>query len=220
MTLAGAGMHVGVHYNTSRAEADDTCRSIQLAGGSATLFQADLMERSACRKLIDDVLQTFGRLDVLIPSAASFERITYDALDDAAWDRSLDLNLASQFALAQRATQALRNSQGSIVFLTCTSATRPMRNYLPYVVSKGALRQLMRTLALELAPHVRVNAVAPGTVLPPENMSESDVTRLASRIPLGRIGTPEDIAESVLFLVRSPFVTGHEIIVDGGRTLG
>ena len=103
--------------------------------------------------------------------------------------------------------------------VTCSSTQTPMRNYLPYVVSKGATRQLMRTLALELAPEVRVNAVAPGTVLPPEDMTSEAVASLASRIPLGRIGRAEDVAEAVLFLVTAGFVTGQELFVDGGRSL-
>jgi pteridine reductase len=105
------------------------------------------------------------------------------------------------------------------VFVTCSSATVPMRNYLPYVVSKGALKHLMKTLALELAPEVRVNAVAPGTVLPPPSYDAVAVERLARAIPLGRVGTPQDIARAVVFLASSPFVTGHELSVDGGRSV-
>jgi pteridine reductase len=105
------------------------------------------------------------------------------------------------------------------VFITCSSATLPFENHLPYVVSKGALKQLMRTLALELAPLVRVNAVAPGTVLPPADMKTEDIERLARRIPLERTGRADDIARAVTFLVKSPFITGQEIVVDGGRTI-
>jgi pteridine reductase len=94
-----------------------------------------------------------------------------------------------------------------------------MKNYLPYVVSKGALRHLMKTLALELAPDVRVNAVAPGTVMPPSSYDAAAVARLARAIPLARVGSPEDIARAVLFLASSPFVTGHELTVDGGRSV-
>jgi pteridine reductase len=129
------------------------------------------------------------------------------------------LNLGSPFALAHRAIPALRAAHGSIVFVTCTSATRPFRNYLPYVVAKGALRQLMRTLALELAPDVRVNAVAPGTVLPPEDMPGAAVDRLVAHIPLGRTGTAQDVADAVVYLARASFVTGDELIVDGGHVL-
>jgi pteridine reductase len=220
LALGRARMRVAVHYRSSRAGAEATAERIRAAGGEATLFSADLADRDAARRLADETLAAFGGLDLLVASAASFERLRYDDLDDAAFDRSLALNLASPFALAHRLTPALRASRGSMVFVTCTSATAPYKNYLPYVVSKGALRQLMRTLALELAPDVRVNGVAPGTVLPPENMDAAAVARLVEKIPLGRHGTAEDVAQAVLYLAGAPFVTGEEIVVDGGRTVG
>ncbi|HEV8247352.1 MAG TPA: SDR family oxidoreductase [Polyangiaceae bacterium] len=219
LALGAAGARVAVHYHESQAGADETCRLIRDAGGEAIALPADLTDRDQARTLVDRSVSELGGLDLLVASAASFERIAYDELDDAAFDRSLALNLATPLALAQRASPALRQAHGSIVFITCSSATVPFRNYLPYVVSKGALRHLMRTLALELAPAVRVNAVAPGTVLPAEDMSEASVGRLADRIPLGRIGSPDDVARAVIYLATARFVTGHELVVDGGRTV-
>jgi pteridine reductase len=105
------------------------------------------------------------------------------------------------------------------VFITCASTTVPMRNYLPYVVSKAATKQLMRVLSLELAPDVRVNAVAPGTVLPPDDMDPEVTQRLVGRVPLSRVGEASDVAEAVAYLASAPFVTGQELIVDGGRTV-
>jgi len=220
LTLGHARMRVAVHYRSSRAGAEVTAERIRAAGGEAELFSADLADRGEARRLADETLAAFGGLDLLVASAASFERLRYDDLDDAAFDRSLALNLASPFALAHRLTPALRASRGSMVFITDTCATAPFKHYLPYVVSKGAVRQLMRTLALELAPDVRVNAVAPGTALPPESMDAGAVARLVEKIPLGRHGTAEDVAEAVLYLAQAPFVTGEEIVVDGGRTVG
>ena len=190
-----------------------------LGRGSAVLVQADLAEREQARSLVDRALQLLGGLDVLVPSAANFERIALADVDDAAWDRSLDLNLASPFALVQRAVPALRAARGSVTFISCSSATVPMRSYLPYVVSKGAVKHLMKTLALELAPEIRVNAVAPGTVMPPASYDASAIERLSRAIPLGRVGSPADIAAAVVFLASSPFVTGHELAVDGGRSV-
>lgn len=210
-------MRVGVHYHESRAGAEETALAIRDAGGEALLLQADLSDRARARELADRAASELGGLDLLVASAASFERVAFDAIDDAAFDRSIGLNLASPFALAHRLTPALRASRGSIVFVTCTSATSPYRNYLPYVVSKGALRHLMRTLAVELAPDVRVNAVAPGTVLPPETTTPEALSRLVQKVPLARQGQPEDVARAVLFLAQSPFVTGEEILVDGGE---
>jgi pteridine reductase len=217
IALGKAGMRVGVHYHSSRSGAETTARSIEDAGGEALLFEADLSERERARDLVDRAVAELGGLDLLVASAASFERVPFDAVDDAAFDRSISLNLASPFALAHRAAPALKRSRGSIVFITCTSATSPYRNYLPYVVSKGALKHLMRTLAVELAPDVRVNAVAPGTILPPESTPPEALARLIRKVPLERQGDADDIARAVLFLAQSPFVTGEEILVDGGE---
>jgi pteridine reductase len=217
LALASQGMRLGVHYNSSRTDAEAALEDFRAAGGDGVLLAADLRDRDAARSLVDSAVDALGGLDLLVCSAASFERVPLEDVDDAAWDRTLGLNLGSQFALAQRALPALRKSHGSIVFITCSSATTPFRNHVPYVVAKGALKQLMRTLALEVAPEVRVNAVAPGTVLPPEELDPAVVRRLAQSVPLRRTGSAEDIADAVVFLARSPFITGHEIAVDGGR---
>ena len=220
VALGSQGMRVAVHYRFSHAGALAVCAAIEAAGGTAEPFAADLADRRAVRGLVDAVVERFGGLDLVVASAANFERVPFDEIDDDAWDRTLQLNLASPFALVQRARPALRASGGSVVFVTCTSATVPYRHYLPYVVSKGAVQKLVRALALELAPEVRVNAVAPGTVLPPPEMDAALLERLASRAPLARIGTAEDVADAVVYLARAPFVTGQEILVDGGRTIG
>lgn len=217
LALARQGMRLGLHHHTSQEAARETLEDVRDAGGDGVLLAADLDDRDAARALVDRAVAELGGLDLLVASAASFERVSLDRVDDAAWDRSLGLNLASQFALAQRALPALRATRGSIVFVTCASATTPFRNYLPYVVAKGGLRQLMRVLALELSPDVRVNAVAPGTVLPPDELAPEAVERLARSVPLGRTGTPDDVAEAVVYLARASFVTGHELLVDGGR---
>lgn len=219
VALGAEGMQVAVHYRESGEGAQHTATQIAASGGSSVLLAADLTSRDQARALVDRALNELGGLDLVVASAASFERVPLEAVDDAAWDRSLDLNLASPFALVQRAVPALRAARGSIVFITCSSATVPMRNYLPYVVSKGALKHLMKTLALELAPEIRVNAVAPGTVLPPPSYDPAAVERLARAIPLARVGAPQDIARAVVFLASSPFVTGHELSVDGGRSV-
>jgi len=219
VALGTQGMHVAVHYRESRAGAEQTAALIRESGGSAVLLQADLAEREQARGLVDRAVAELGGLDVLVPSAANFERIALADVDDQAWDRSLDLNVASPFALVQRAVPALRAARGSVTFISCSSASVPMRGYLPYVVSKGAVKHLMKTLALELAPEVRVNAVAPGTVMPPAAYDAAAIERLARAIPLARVGSPEDIARAVVFLSTSPFITGHELAVDGGRSV-
>ncbi len=219
LALGRAGMQVGVHFHTSAAEADATCALVIEAGGAAIPLHADLATRDGARQLVDDAIGKLGGLDLLVPSAAAFEMASLEEVTDAAWDRMLALNLTSPFTLAQRAAPHLRATRGAIVFITCSSATVPFRRHLPYVVSKGALRHLVRALSLELAPDVRVNAVAPGTVLPPDDMAAQALERIRGRIPLGRFGTPEDVADAVVYLAGAPFVTGHEIHVDGGRTV-
>ncbi len=219
LALGAQGMRVAVHYRESRTGAEHTATEIQKSGGEALLLSADLSSRSAARDLVDRAVAELGGLDLLVASAASFERVPLAEVDDAAWDRSLSLNLATPFALVQRAAPALRAARGSVVLITCSSASVPMKNYLPYVVSKGALKHLMKTLALELAPEIRVNAVAPGTVMPPAAYDAAAIERLERAIPLGRVGSPDDIAAAVVFLASSPFVTGHELAVDGGRSV-
>jgi pteridine reductase len=219
LALGSEGMQVAVHYRESRSGAERTAEGIREAGGGAHLLQADLASRDAARGLVDRAVAALGGLDLLVASAANFERVPFDAVDDEAWDRSLSLNLASPFALVKQAVPALRLTRGSIVFITCSSASVPMKSYLPYVVSKGALQHLMKTLALELAPEIRVNAVAPGTVMPPAAYDQAAIQRLERAIPLQHVGQPEDIARAVVFLASSPFVTGHELAVDGGRSV-
>ena len=219
LALAGEGMRVAVHYNESAREAEETCALVANAGGQALALQADLRDRNAARGLVDAAAAAFGGLDLVVLNAAGYERVAFAHVDDAAWDRMLELNLGAQFALASRASGPLASTKGSMVFVTCASAITPYKNHVPYVVAKAGLRQLMRVLALELAPDVRVNAVAPGTVLLPDDVDPILAGGIARRIPLGARGTPEDIADAVLYLARAPFVTGQEIVVDGGRGL-
>lgn len=214
--LGRAGAAVAIHHHGSAEGATRLRDELVAAGGRAATFRADLGDPAACAALVDEVLARFGRLDHLIASAATFERVRLEDVSVEHWDRTLALNVRAPFLLAQRAAPALRAAAGSIVIVTCTSATAPYANFLPYVVSKGAVKQLMRTLAVELAPEVRVNAVAPGTVLPPESMGQDEQRVLAERTLLQRLGSAEDVADAVLYLVRAGFVTGQEILVDGG----
>jgi pteridine reductase len=219
LELGRAGFDLAVHYHRNDAGARDVVARAAELGLVARSFQAALEDREQARALVDRVCTEFGGLDLLVPNAAIFERIAFDAIDDASWDKMLALNLSSTFVLAQKAERVLRARRGNIVFITCASVESPYRHHLPYVVSKAGVYQMMRAMALELAPHVRVNAVAPGTVLPPENMPQVELDRLMRRIPLQRFGSTDDVARAVRFLAESPFVTGQQIVVDGGRAL-
>jgi len=219
-TLGAAGMRVGVHFHASASGADETCAAVRAAGGEAVALRADLSNRGEACGLVDATLEQLGGLDLLVLSAAGFEPAKLGTIDEETWDRTFALNLDAPFAIAQRAAPALRASRGSIVGITCVSRLLPYRGFLPYEVSKAALWQMLRVLALELAPEVRVNAVAPGSVLPPESMSAAQLEELRSRIPLGRLGSARDVAEAVLHLAQNEHMTGSEIVVDGGRVLG
>ncbi len=219
LELGRAGYHLAIHYHRNEAGAREVMDIVAQEGNKARCYSAELEDRNQSRALIDRVCAEFGGIDLLVPNAAVFERVAYDAIGDDAWDKMLALNLSSTFALAHRATPTLRARRGSIVFITCSSVEAPYRHYLPYVVSKAGVYQTMRAMALELAPLVRVNAVAPGTVLPPESMSAAEIEKLEKQIPLGRLGQPEDIATAVRFLAESSFITGQQLVVDGGRSL-
>ena len=217
--LGAAGMHVAVHYQTSRSGAEATCEAIVRAGGHAFAMQADLRDESQVVSMATDVLARLGGLDLLVPSAANYEAVPLEAVSHANLSSTLALNLYAPLLLARQCRTALEASCGSIVFITCISRLVPPRSYLPYQLSKAALHQAMRALALELAPRVRVNAVAPGTVLPPEHMSAQELAHTLQLVPLGRVGGADGVAQAVLQLARSGFVTGTELVVDGGRSL-
>ncbi|HSC87253.1 MAG TPA: SDR family oxidoreductase [Polyangiaceae bacterium] len=215
--VGARGADVWLHYHQSEAGAREAQRNIEASGGRAFVGSADLSDLAQARELVQRAIADLGGLDLLVVSAASFERGGVDSLDDAGFERSLRFILQSSFALAQEAAPALRASQGSIVFITCTSSVRPFRGYLGYSVAKGALRQLMLGLAQELAPAVRVNAIAPGTVLPPPETTAEEHERYAHQALLDRVGEADDVVRALLYLVDAPFVTAQELRVDGGR---
>jgi pteridine reductase len=223
-SLGAERMSVAVHYNASATEAEATCAAIRAAGGKAHALAADLFDRAQAAALVDQAVAALGGLDLLVLSAANFDRVEFDQIEfgghgAGSWDNSLALNLTAPALMAQRAAAALRASRGSIVLITCVSRLAPYRHYLPYEVSKAAAHQLMRLLALELAPEVRVNAVAPGTVLPPDELGAEKVRQLEGRIPLRRVGSAADVARAVVYLASADWVTGEELVVDGGRSL-
>lgn len=219
LELGQAGYDLAIHYHRNETGAREVAAELMGIGRTAHVWHAALEDRHSVRSLIDSVIARSGGIDLLVPNAAIFEAVEFDAIDDAAWDRMLALNLSSTFALAQRAAGSLRERRGNIVFITCSSVEAPYQNHLPYVVSKAGVYQTMRTMAIELAPFVRVNAVAPGTVLPPEDMSAEALERLRQRIPLQRFGAPTDIARAVRFFAESEFITGQQLVIDGGRSL-
>ena len=215
--LGAAGARVVVHYNASAAGADETVRLITEAGGEARTITADLSQPDAPARLAAGAAGLFGTLDCLVNSAAVMERTPFGTVSPASWDAMFAINLRAPFFLSQAAAPYLERTNGAIVNIADLAAFETWPGYVPHGISKAGIVQMTRALARVLAPRVRVNAVAPGAVLLPDDWTEDDAARLASTTPLGRIGSPDDVTGAVRYLLESEFVTGETIIVDGGR---
>lgn len=220
LSLAGSGSDVVVHYNASRAGAEATVQEIRAAGRRAVAVQANLTIPDQVARLFGETQRALGGVDVLVNSAASFEKIPFDELDYRAWEDALRLNLTAPFLCCRHAVSSMRRRGGGDIINICDiGGMVAWRGFAHYNVSKAGLIMLTRALAVELAPEIRVNAVAPGTVLFPENYDPKARERIESRIPMGAAGTPEDVADAVLyFLTGSRYITGQVLAVDGGRS--
>jgi pteridine reductase len=214
--LGGGGMRVAVHYNASAGDAQETARLIADAGGEARLFSADLTRAEAPVALVDEVATAYGGLDVLVNSAAVMWRTPFGSVTAEQWDAMFALNLRAPFLLAQAA--ASRMPEGSaIVNIADLAALETWPGYVPHGISKAGVVQMTRALARVLAPGIRVNAIAPGAVLLPEDWSERDAERLTRTTPLARLGSPDDVVAAMLYLLDADYVTGDVLVVDGGR---
>jgi pteridine reductase len=220
LALGTAGADVAVHFRRSRAEAESAAEEIRSIGRRAAVVSGDLRQPDDCRRVVRDSIAGLGGLDFLVHSAANFHRASLAETDEELWDSAMDVNARAGFLLAREAAPMLTERSGRVVLISDFLAESPARNYLAHAVSKAAVEGLVRALAVELAPEVSVNGVAPGTVLPPEGTTEEEAARLARRVPAGRIGSAEDVAATVVFLCAGPaFLTGQLIRVDGGRSI-
>jgi pteridine reductase len=217
--LGSAGCDVIVHHAKSADGARTVAADVERLGRRAFTMQADLTDRAAIASLATRASAATGRLDVLVNSAANFERVPLAELSAEAWDRAFALNATAPYLLTLALAPVLRSARGSVTMITCLSASRPWKDYVPYSASKAALANLTAGLALALAPDVRVNAIAPGTVLPPSDYDAEKLARIRERIPLQRFGAAEDVARAVVFLAENDYVTGQTITVDGGRSV-
>ena len=219
--LHASGAKLMLHYRHSAGEA--RLLQAELNGqrpDSVALIQADLLEVAKLPSLVDQTVLTFGRLDALVNNASSFFPTPVGAITPAVWNDLIGTNLQAPLFLSQAAAPALRKTQGSIVNLTDIHAERPLKNFVVYSIAKAGLVGMTRSLARELAPDVRVNAVAPGAILWPDDESFDELSRarIISHTPLKREGTPDDIARAVHFLLAdAAYTTGDTINVDGGR---
>ena len=219
--LHAQGANVMLHHRASVAEARALQRELNARrADSVALIQADLLDLNKLPAMIEQTVQRFGRLDGLVNNASSFFPTPVGAITPEAWEDLIGTNLRAPLFLAQAAAPALRKTQGAIVNIADIHAERPLKNFVVYSIAKAGLIGLTRSLARELAPEVRVNAVAPGPILWPDDASFDELSRqlIISHTPLRREGEPDDIAKAVHFLLAdAPYVTGETINVDGGR---
>ena len=214
--LDQAGYRVAIHYRRSEKDAMALAGRLRDARG----FQADLAAAGHCADLVNAVTRHFGRLDLVVNNASSFFPTDVASATEADWDDLMSSNLKAPFFIAQAAASHLAAHAGSIVNITDVHAERPLKGHPVYSAAKAGLAMLTRALARELGPDVRVNGVAPGTILWPESdAGEAAQPELLERTALKRRGDPADIAGAVLYLADAPYVTGHVLVVDGGRSL-
>jgi NAD(P)-dependent dehydrogenase (short-subunit alcohol dehydrogenase family) len=218
LRLAREGADVIIHYHSSQAEARATVSEAEKLGRRSVALPADLGSISEIRELFQQVSDHFGRLDILVNSAANFLHTEFASTRETLWDQSLGTNLKAPFFCAQAAAPLLKQSRGVIINFADIGGLLAWPDYIPHCVSKAGVIMLTKCLAKALAPDVRVNAIAPGTITMSGDPSEweNDFIR---RAPLHRSGTTDDVADAVSFLIHSNFVTGQVLVLDGGRTL-
>lgn len=222
--LHAAGMRVVLHYRSSRADADKLAGALNAArANSAALVAGDLLDTKQIPEIVDAAARAFGRLDVVVNNASSFYPTPVGEATEEYWDDLIGTNLKAPFFLSQAAAPFLRKTGGCIVNMADIHADRPIRRYPIYCAAKAGLVALTKSLARELGPEVRVNAIAPGTILWPEGeaaVTDVQKNEMLARIPLKRTGEPADIARTILFLVRDgTYINGQVIAVDGGRSV-
>jgi pteridine reductase len=218
LRFAREGADLVIHYHSSEADARQVVAEITGLGRRAVAITADLTAVSDIRALFQKTADHFGRLDILVNSAANFIQTEFAEATEALWNASLDTNVKSPFFCCQAAAPLLKKSRGVIVNFADLGGIMGWPNFIPHCISKAGVIMLTKSLAKALAPEVRVNALAPGTITMPGDPPEWEEEWIR-RAPLHHSGTPDDIASAVLYLVQANFLTGHVLVLDGGRTL-
>lgn len=219
LQLADAGYDVAVHYHRSESGARDTAERCRARGARAPWFSADLSDPSAGQMLVERVVASLGRIDALVNSAAVMIRTPLESVTAPQWDQIFAINLRAPFFLSLAVSRVMPDG-GAIVNIGDHLADEWWGQLVPHAISKAAVVPMTRHLARQLAPRIRVNAVVPGAVLPPDDWEEESQAEFAAATPLRRIGTPADVAGAVEYLLSAPYVTGHVLYADGGRHLG
>lgn len=218
MALAAKGVNVGIHYNRSSQAAQEAVQVASSLGVSAVAVQADLRSFAAIQQMFNTIDQEFTRLDILINSAAIMKRSDFLTASPDDWDTTLDLNLKAAFFCLQEAAKRMADG-GAVINISDIIGLRPWIGFPIHAISKAGIEMLTKAAALELAPQIRVNAIAPGPVLKPEDMSPERWREIASPSPLGRPGQVEDVTSTAIYLLENEFITGETIVVDGGFQL-
>ncbi|HOT90182.1 MAG TPA: SDR family oxidoreductase [Anaerolineae bacterium] len=220
LALAAEGARVAVHYAHSAGPAEAVVAEITSLGSVAVALQADLGQTATARSLVERAVAHFGQVDVLVNNAAIFEHGDWDDTTEENWDRHFAINLKAPFFLSQAfAMQVGRERRGHIVNIADWRGVRPGSDHIAYTLTKAGLVAMTQSLALALAPNIQVNAIAPGLILPPPGRDQAYLESKAAQVPARRIGSPEEIAHALLFLLRSDFVTGELVYVTGGEHL-
>lgn len=219
LALAGVGVRLVVHYNSSSGDADALVAQVRSDGGDAVAIRADLSIGTEVERLAREAEGAFGGIDVLVNNASVFPPERLEETDEALWDHTLAVNLKAPFFLIRHLAPTLRERRGAVVNLCDLAGLQPWAAYAAHGVAKAGLAHLTRVAARSLAPHVRVNGIAPGAVLPPESMGDDELEAIARTTPLRRIGSPGDVTRALLYLLDADYVTGEVLVVDGGRML-
>jgi pteridine reductase len=217
--LAEDGYRLVIHYNSSSGPADELVDEVRSAGGEAVAVGADLSDADAVRRLAKEAVAAFGGIDVLVNNASVFPAEPLEETDEALWDHTIAVNLKAPFFLIRHLAATLRERRGVVINMADLAGIQTWAAYAAHGISKAGVIHLTRVAARSLAPEVRVNGIAPGTVLPPESMSDEEIRQLAERAPLKRNGSPEDVVRALRYLLQADFVTGETLVVDGGRLL-
>lgn len=218
--LAQRGAHVATAYRGSKREADETVRDVTALGRGALAIQADVSREADCRALVEGTVQGLGRLDVVVNMASVYRSRPFGAMTGAEWDDDLNVNLKASFVCAQAAAPHMQREGGRIVNFSdwLAASGRPAyRDFVAYYVAKAGVKALTEALALQLAPGILVNAIAPGPILPPPDMTAEEREEVAAATPVGRWGGEIEIAKAVIALAETDFITGETVRVDGGR---
>jgi pteridine reductase len=220
LALASRGARVALHYGSSAEAAAETVAAIRERGGDADTFAADLRDLARTEDLVDRVAGRFGPVDILVNSAAAFVPAGLADTTEALWDEHFAVNLKAPFFLSRAfARHVGKERYGQIVNIADWRAVRPDPRCLAYSLTKAGIVAMTQGLALALAPNIRVNAIAPGAILPPPGRDGTYLEELGERLPLRRHGSPDEVAAALLYLVTAEFVTGQVLFVDGGEHL-